>query len=102
MSRRTWIVFLAGVNLLLLAAVILSVASPPVAIAQEAAAGRARGDVLLVAAEAERSNDVVYLIDGRSRRMYAFRPTYSRQAGAMAGFALLDQRDLADDFRRGR
>lgn len=99
MTRRVLIVVLAGLNLFLLACLVFTAYSPPAAFAQ--ALPRA-GDYLMVAAQTDPDNEVLYLIDSRARRMYAFRTTYPRMPGAPFRFALLAQRDLTADFRRER
>lgn len=99
MNRRSLIVLLAGLNLLLLVVIVFSVTGPQQAFGQ--AAGRAT-DYVIVTGETETDNDVIYLVDSRARRMYAFRTTYPRMPGTPARFGLLAQRDLAGDFGRPR
>jgi hypothetical protein len=99
MTRRVLIVLLAGLNLLLLAGLVFTVYSPPLAFAQ---APPRPGDYLMFAAQTEPQNDVLYLIDSHARRMYAFRTTYPRMPGTPARFGLFAQRDLTADFRRVR
>lgn len=99
MTRRVLIVLLAGLNLFLLASLVFTVYSPPSAFAQ--ALPRA-GDYLMLSAQTETDNDVLYLLDSRARRLYAFRTTFPRMPGTSARFALLAQRDLTADFRRQR
>lgn len=99
MTRRVLIVLLAGLNLFLLAMLISSVYTPPAAFGQLVARP---GDYLMISAQTEVDNDVLYLIDARTRRMYAFRTTYPRMPGTPARFGLLAQRDFSADFRRER
>lgn len=99
MTRRVFIILLAGLNLLLLAGLVFSVYSPAMAFAQLPARA---SDYIMVSAEVEPANDVLYLIDSHARRMYAFRTTYPRMPGTPARFVLLAQRDLTADFRRAR
>ncbi len=99
MTRRVLIILLAGLNLFLLAGLVFTVYSPPSAFGQ--VVPRA-GDYLMFSAQTETDNEVLYLIDSRARRMYAFRTTFPRMPGSPARFALLAQRDLSGDFRRQR
>ncbi|HOB74081.1 MAG TPA: hypothetical protein PKG54_06095 [Phycisphaerae bacterium] len=99
MTRRVLIVLLAGLNLFLLACLVFTAYSPPSAFAQ--ALPRA-GDYLMIAAQTEADNDVLYLIDSKARRIYAFRTTYPRMPGTPFRFVALAQRDLSADFRRER
>jgi hypothetical protein len=97
MTRRLLIVLLAGLNLLLLALLVFTAYSPPSAFGQ---ALPKAGDFIMVSAETEPHNDVLYVVDSRARRMYAFRTTYPRMPGSPARFTLVAQRDLTMDFRR--
>lgn len=95
MTKRTLISLLIAVNLFLAGALVLSAYTPPQAFAQ--AFGRS-GEFMLVSAEAETSNDAIYLIDLRNRQMHAFRSTFPRAAGEPTRITLLHTRDLARDF----
>lgn len=88
-SKRFVIVVLAGLNFLLLTALLLSISSPPNAFAQ--AAGK-RGEFVAVTAKAaSRSYDVVYAVDTSEQLLYAFYPD-----GAKLGWS--QPRDLRKDF----
>ncbi len=95
MTRQSLLVILVAVNLLLLAGLILSTYTPPVAYAQ--APGRA-GDYLLVSGQISNSHDVVYLLDLRNRLLHVFRATQ----GQPINFVPVDTRELARDFRPAR
>ena len=100
MNRRWLITLLAGINLFLLGLVILTVSSAPAAYAQVVPP---RGtDYMLVAAESDNKNEVLYLIDSKSKRLYAFRTIFGNTMSAPTRFALMAQRDLAVDFRRAQ
>ncbi|MGB9626924.1 MAG: hypothetical protein ACPMAQ_18885, partial [Phycisphaerae bacterium] len=62
MSRQSVLVLLVGLNLLLLGAIILSLYTPPAALAQ--APGRS-ADYLLVSGRIQIEHDAVYLFDLR-------------------------------------
>jgi hypothetical protein len=69
-SKRMLIVMLAGVNLLLLAGLILSITRMPAAYAQDA--GRP-GDFVMATAEVDgRDADILYLLDVPKHRLHAF------------------------------
>lgn len=95
MSKRVLIIGLVGVNLVLLAGLVLTAYSPPAAMAQAVARS---SEYILIAGEAELASDAVYLIDLRMKQMYGFRSTFPRLAGEPVRVALLAQRDLARDF----
>ena len=71
MTRRVLIVLLAGLNLFLLACLVFTAYSPPSAFAQ--ALPRA-GDYLMIAAQTEADNDVLYLIDSKAPGYTRFGP----------------------------
>lgn len=71
MTRRAWIVLLAGVNVMLLAAIVLTVYTPPSALMQAVAARR--GEYLTVSGRGEVSNDALYLIDAGAHKIHIFR-----------------------------
>ena len=90
--KRSLIVFLIGVNLFLLALLIVGSHAPPSAFAQQG--GRA-GDFSLVTAKAAgQSYDVVYVLDRPGRKLHAFYPKTLQGQFDWAGF-----RDLDKDFR---
>lgn len=93
MSKRTLLVLLVGLNLVLFGAMILSVYSPPAAYAQ--APGRS-GDYLLVAGRVQADYDAVYLFDLRNRLLHVFRAV----PGTPINVVAVDTRELARDFRR--
>lgn len=95
MTRRVVIVMLVGINLVLLAVLVLSAYSPPQAMAQSVGRG---GEFILVSAAAQVENDAIYLIDIRNRRLHAFRSTFPHVRGQPTRVALLHSRDLARDF----
>jgi hypothetical protein len=95
MSKRVVLLLLVALNLALLSALVLGTYTPPQAFAQ----GLQRsGEYLLVSAEAEQSNDAIYLIDVRTRLMHAFRSTFPRAGGDPIRVTLLHTRDLVRDF----
>lgn len=94
MSKRSLLVLLVGLNLALLAALILSVYTPPAAYAQ--APGRS-GDYLLVSGRIQAEHDAVYLFDLRNRLLHVFRAVPGQPINVVA----VDTRELARDFRRG-
>ncbi len=94
-TKRSAIVALVGLNLLLLAALILSTHSPPVANAQGVGAG---GNFIAVTCQADLDYDVFYLVDLPSRKLHAFVP--ARQLDGKLKY--VGSRDLEDDFRRGK
>lgn len=97
MTKRNVVVLLAGLNLLLLAMLILATYTPPAAYAQ----GLTRaGEFVLVSAEAEQSNDAIYLLDLRSRQLHVFRSNFPRAGGDPIRVAFMHTRDLVRDFGR--
>lgn len=91
-SKRSTIVLLIGVNLFLLAALIISSYSLPAAFAQ----GSARaGDFACVTANvAGQTYDVLYIVDIRGQKLYAFYPAGGRRNQLTAS----EPRDLQKDF----
>ncbi len=91
-TKRSIIVLLVGVNLLLLAALWLASYSPAAAYAQ----GGARvGDFASVTAKAAgQTYDVLYVLDVPARKLYAFFPTQQQRLTSAP------PRDLAKDFDR--
>ena len=97
MSKSALIVLLLGVTLFLLSCLILTAYTPPAALAAEAA--ESSEGFLLFAAEAERQNEAIYLLDTRNHRLHAFRTNFPRVAGDPTVIAWLSGRDLMRDFR---
>ena len=90
-TKRSVIVALVGLNLFLLAVLLIGSYSLPSAFAQTR--GRA-GDFVCVTAQATgQSYQVFYVLDAPRRKLHAFVPTVQRKL-AYAGFA-----DLKKDFR---
>jgi len=97
MNKSSLIVLLVGVNLFLLSCLILTAYTPPTALAEEAA--ESTEGFVLFAAEAERKNEVVYLLDTKNHRLHAFRTNFPRIVGRPTVVAWLAGRDLMRDFR---
>lgn len=97
MNKRSVILLLIGVNVMLLAAIGFTVYTPPSAYAQ--AAGARRGEYLLLGARAEVLNDAVYMLDAGNRKLHVFRLAFPRNAitGATS-VGLAGTRDLSRDF----
>lgn len=91
-SKPCVIVLLAGLNLLLLAALLLSASTPPKAFAQ--ARGKMGEFVAVTAKASARSYDVLYVLDSREQLLYAF---YSTR-GAAGQLTWSAPRDLRKDF----
>jgi hypothetical protein len=94
-TKRSTIVILVGLNLLLLAAILLPSYSLPAAHAQM----RSRtGDYACVTAKAAtQTYDVLYVLDVPSRKLYAFYPTAAGRRGSLTA---APPRDLVEDFER--
>ncbi len=93
-GKRSAIVTLVGLNLLLLAALILGSYSLPAVYAQ---GGARPGDFACVTAKAAgQTYEVLYVLDVPAHKLYAFHPTrgHTNQLAATA------PRDLARDFNR--
>jgi hypothetical protein len=101
-NKKTLIVLLALVNVLLLGTLILSTQPPTSAFAQETMpALPAQGeDYLVIAAEGELHNDVIYVLDARNDFLHAFRTPFPRVAGVPTRLSLRDTHDLQREFRR--
>lgn len=95
MNKKSLIVGLIGLNVFLAACLVGSAWSPPSALAQGA---RNSGSFLMVAGQAEESNDALYLLDGRNHMLHAYRTNYPRVVGEPIRVALMDSRDLRRDF----
>jgi hypothetical protein len=92
--KRTLIVALVGLNLMLLAALLLSAYSVPAAYAQRAGGSY---NYAAVTCEVDQAYDVLYLLDLSERKLHAFLPDRQIQSNMQhVGF-----RDLESDFRRG-
>lgn len=96
MNKRVLLVFLVGVNVLLLAVLLLNAYQPASAYAQ--ATGARRGDYVLFSAQAEVGNEAVYLLDGATRQLHVFRSNYPHAAGTPFQIRYLGPRNLANDF----
>lgn len=95
MTRRVLILLLAALNVILLSVLVLTTYTPSAAYAQ----GLTRsGEYILIAAEAETSNDAIYLLDLRTRQLHAFRSTFPRAGGEPIRVTLMNSRDLIRDF----
>ncbi len=93
-TRRSVIAILVGVNLVLLAALLMGSYSLPAALGQGAA--RAGDFVCVTAKAAGQSYDVLYLLDVRGRKLYGFYPAAAQPVRLTA----TAPRDLAADFGR--
>lgn len=93
MKRSTVITALVCVNALLLFALVLSTTRPTPAFAQDAAPALGT-NYMFAAGEIQDQYDAVYMIDTRSRKLYAF--AYDRGNKQLN---LVDGRDLKRDFR---
>ena len=93
MSKRALIVLLLGLNLLILATLILSSWSLPAAYGQAVPLGQ---NYLMVAAEIRDGVDALYIIDLPQRRLHVFVPSRDQNDRRLfhVGF-----RDLQRDFR---
>lgn len=93
-SKRSWIVLLVGVNLLLLAVLVLGSYSLPAAFAQ---AGGRPGSYVCVAAKAQGQNyDVAYVLDAGADKLHALHPA---MPGRGAKYKYAGFRDLNEDFK---
>ena len=99
MSKHVLIMLLAGVNLFLLACVVLTAHSPPQAFAESTTNNN---EYALLSAEADEGNDVIYLIDVRNQLMHALAPSSPDTAGQLQQVRHLHTRDLAQDFKKQR
>ena len=93
-TKRTAIVILAGLNLFLLAALIMGTYPPSAAYAQP---GARAGDFACVTAKtASQSYDVLYVLDIPARKLYGFYPSGPGRGRLVAS----PPRDLNADFQR--
>jgi len=93
MSKRSCIVALVGVNLFLLALLIVGTYSLPKAFAQRG--GRGGGFACVTVKGAGQNYDIVYILDQGDRKLHAFRP---KRTGPTVKYAPVDVRDLKSDF----
>jgi len=96
MSKRSWITLLIGLNLVLLASLILSRGGMPAAHAQPAPLAE---NLLLVTGEIRDGVDALYVIDLNTRRMHVYIPNRdmnNRRIGYVGW------RDLLREFRGGQ
>jgi hypothetical protein len=101
-SKQALIVALVGLNLLLLAGVILTAYSPPAAMAQTPPASAVLGnqEYLLLSCLAEPGNDVIYVLDVPNQLLLAFRTPYPYQFGYPVWIQFVSMRDLSREFRK--
>jgi len=101
MTKHVMIVVLVGINLLLLAGVLLVTYSPPAAMAQAAAVeGSADGDYIVTTAEVELNNDIIYVFDVRNEFLHAFRTHFPRVGESQpVQLRHVFTRDLSRDFK---
>lgn len=95
MTKRALVVLLVGINLVLLAVLVLAGYRLPAAYAQAAPLGQ---NYVMVAGEINDGVDALYILDLSQRRMFVFVPNrdQNNRRLALAGF-----RDLQRDFRGG-
>ena len=92
LTKRSWIVLLGGLNLVLAVMLVAGLVALPSAHAQ---GGARPGDLVTVSAKAgSRSFDVLFMLDVPARQLHAFYPA-NPQARTIASAA---PRDLAKDF----
>jgi hypothetical protein len=95
MTKRALIVLLVGVNLVLLATLILAGWHLPAAYAQAAPLGQ---NYVLITGQVNDNSDALYMVDVSQRRLHAFIPNrdLNNRRAFYVGF-----RDLQRDFRGG-
>ena len=91
-TKRSIIVALVGINLFLLAALILSSYSPPAAYAQRVGGA---WNYIAVSCEVDESYDALYLVD---RRLHAFVPSQTQDGS----IEYVGSRSLKGDFERSQ
>ncbi len=96
MSKRSLIILLAGLNVILLAVLVLGSWRLPGAYAQAAPLGQ---NFVIVAGEIRDGVDGLYVVDLSQRRLHVFVPNREQTNRRLfhAGY-----RDLQKDFRGGR
>ena len=95
-TKRSIIVVLVGVNLLLLGLLLLGTYSPAAAYAQSR--GMPGNFVAVTAKAAGQNYDVLYLLDRQHRKLHAFYP--QRAGGKKYGYGYGKFRDLKADFEQ--
>ena len=95
LTKRSIIVLLVGVNLLLLGVLLAATYSSPAAFAQ-ASRGLPGNFVCVTAKAAGQNYDVVYLLDRGQQKLHAFYP--QRAGGKKYGYGYGKYRDLKADF----
>lgn len=96
LTKRSIIALLVGVNLLLLAVLLVATYSPPAAYAQ--ARGMPGNFVAVTAKAAGQNYDVLYLLDRQQQKLHAFYP--QRTGGKKYGYGYGKYRDLKADFNQ--
>ena len=91
--KRSIIVALAGVNILLLLSMIFASYSLPAAHAQRVGAS---SNFIAVTSQADNDYDVLFLLDLGERRLHCFAPNRDRTGDV----SLVGSRDLTHDFNR--
>ena len=91
--KRSIITALVGLNLFLLATLVLSVYSPPKAFAQRRGAAQ---DYVAVTCRADKDYDALYIVDLAERALHCFVPNRDRSGRVVYGGV----RSLATDFER--
>ncbi|HVP11880.1 MAG TPA: hypothetical protein VMV94_11930 [Phycisphaerae bacterium] len=96
MTKRALIVLLVGVNLVLLATLVLASWPLPAAYAQPAPLGQ---NYVMVSGQINDQSDALYVVDVPQRRLHVFIPNrdINNRRVFYVGF-----RDLQRDFRGGR
>jgi len=104
MTKHVLIVVLVGINLFLLAGVILVTYTPQAALAQDVTTeGIAVGgeDFILIAGEVELNNDMIYIVDVQNDLLHMFRTNFPRLGDDQPVLVRhVFTRDLSRDFRR--
>ena len=93
LTKRSIITALVGLNVFLMASLVLGVFSPPQAFAQRRGAA---SDYVAVTCRADRDYDALYIIDLPERALHCFVPNRDRSGRVVYGGA----RNLATDFER--
>jgi hypothetical protein len=94
--KDNWIVFLVGVNLALLAGVVLFAYEPPAAHAQRR--GGRPGDFMMTSVQVHEDYDALCVVNVPRGLMHVFIP---REQGQSAKLLSTDHRNLNFDFGRG-
>ena len=100
LSKQAIIVALVGLNLLLLAGVILVGYTPPSAFAQDAAAAAGEPADTVLGVQAEVGNDAIYIIDGQNHFLHCFRTPFPHHEGDPVRLFYVGTRDLSREFRK--